>query len=158
MIGAFEGYRRYPYNDPAGHATIGYGHLLHLGNVTPADRANYPNGLTRAEARELLLYDARIAERAVQTLVLAHRPLGQGQYDALVSFTFNLGPGALERSNLRRVVNERPGSPGARAIDAEFLKWVHAGGVVLPGLVTRREAEARLFLQGRYPQTDADDT
>lgn len=160
FIARFEGYRRYPYNDPAGHATIGYGHLLHLGNVTAADRGRYPNGLDVAQALELLRRDAAIAVRGVQQLVT--RPLGSGQFDALCSFAFNCGVGGLAHSTLLRDVNrwiaKPPSTPeerrlASKTITADFLRWTHAGGVELPGLVRRRRDEARLYLQGDYGDT-----
>lgn len=151
MIGGFEGYRRFPYNDPAGHATIGYGHLLHLGNVTPWDRARYPLGLSVSQALELLRRDCARAELSVRLNVT--RPLGQGQYDALVSFAFNVGTGAFAGSTLLHEVNLHLGAPGAGRIHDEFLRWNHAGGRVIPGLTRRREAEAKLYLQGVYPAT-----
>jgi lysozyme len=69
-------------------------------------------------------------------------PLTAGQFDALVSFTFNLGGGALQRSTLRRKVNREEHA----AVPAELMEWVWAGGRKLKGLVRRREAEAALYL------------
>ena len=68
-------------------------------------------------------------------------PLTDGQFDALTSFTFNLGGGALQRSTLRRKVNREEHS----AVPGEFRRWVWAGGRKLKGLVRRREAEAALY-------------
>jgi lysozyme len=83
--------------------------------------------------------DVQTAERAVLRLITV--PLTDGQFDALVSFTFNLGAGALQRSTLRRKINR-----GDHAnVPAEFRKWVWAGGRKLEGLVRRREAEAALY-------------
>lgn len=81
----------------------------------------------------------RIAERAVLRLISV--PLTDGQFDALVSFTFNLGAGALQRSTLRRKMNRGE----AEDVPAEFMKWVWAGGRKLKGLIKRRCAEALLF-------------
>jgi lysozyme len=69
-------------------------------------------------------------------------PLTDGQFDALVSFTLNLGGGALQRSTLRRKVNREEHG----AVPAEFMKWVWACGRKLKGLARRREAEAALYL------------
>lgn len=79
------------------------------------------------------------AENCVGRLITAE--LTQGQFDALVDFTYNLGAGALQGSTLRKLVNagDMDGAAG------EFGKWVHAGGAVLPGLVTRRAEDAELF-------------
>ena len=83
-----------------------------------------------------------MAERAVLRLITV--PLSDGQFDALVSFTFNLGSGALQRSTLRRKVNRQEYEDAA----LEFGKWVWAGGRRLKGLINRRKAEAALFLSG----------
>ena len=140
MIKRFEGFSPTMYICPAGYPTIGYGHV-----VLAHEQVQFAAGITQAEATELLRKDVRIAERAVLRLISV--PLTDGQFDALVSFTFNLGAGALQRSTLRRKVNrsEHEGVP------AELMKWVWAGGRKLPGLVRRRQAEglsyAEIFLK-----------
>ena len=134
LIKEFEGFRGKAYNCPAGHPTIGYGHLIKKGEKF--DR------LTEAEAEELLRKDVQIAERAVQRLIDV--PLTDGQFDALVSFTFNLGEGALAESTLRRKLN----SGAYDEVPEQFMRWVFAGGKKLKGLVRRREAEVGLFLSG----------
>lgn len=139
FIAEFEGFRGEPYNDPAGHATIGYGHLLHHGEVTAGDRRKWIGGITRKEALQLLREDAQVAERAVLDLVDV--ALNQNQFDALVSFTYNLGAGALAESTLLRKLNRRK----YRAVPRQLLRWVNAGGEKLPGLVRRRRAEGQLF-------------
>ena len=97
--------------------------------------------IVKAEAEALLRRDVTLAERAVLRLITV--PLADGQFDALVSFTFNLGGRALEGSTLLRLLNA--GSRWAAA--DEFPKWILAGGKILPGLVTRRAAERALFLE-----------
>jgi GH24 family phage-related lysozyme (muramidase)/peptidoglycan hydrolase-like protein with peptidoglycan-binding domain len=140
-----EGFFSKPYNDPAGHATIGYGHLLHRGNVTAADRAQWGT-LSEPQARTLL--DKDINEVAAQVKSLVKVPVTQGQFDALVSFGFNLGTGngGLGDSTLLRKLNEGDYA-GAQK---EFGRWVKATDtngnlITLPGLVTRRANEAALF-------------
>jgi lysozyme len=91
------------------------------------------------EALDLLRKDVAVAERAVLRLI--NVPLTQGQFDALVSFTFNLGSGALQRSTLRRKVNREEHDD----VPAEFMKWVWAGGRKLKGLVKRRKAEVAFY-------------
>jgi lysozyme len=86
--------------------------------------------------------DLRIAERAVGRLMT--RALGQYEFDALVSFTFNLGVGALQRSTLRRVINRRDTGD----ISSQWLRWVWGGGRKLPGLIRRRHEELALFFSG----------
>lgn len=129
LIRQFERFSPVTYRCPAGYWTIGYGHL--------ADRGHAP--ITQEEANNLLRLDAVVAEAAVKKFISA--PLHQCQFDALASFTFNLGSGALQRSTLRRVINRGEYA----AAPAQFLRWVYAGGRKLPGLVRRRMAEATLF-------------
>lgn len=145
FIAGFEGFVSHPYNDAAGHATIGYGHLIHYGPVTARDRLRYPAGISRAAALKLLRHDAARAEAGVREYV--KRPLKQHEFDALVSFAFNCGVGALQHSTLLRHVN---GRYGALSITDDFERWSHAGGVVLAGLLRRRKAEAALFCHGHY--------
>lgn len=131
LIKRFEGFSSTPYRCPAGYLTIGYGHVI---RATENVRR-----ISEADAYALLREDAGQAERAVLRLVSV--PLTDGQFDALVSFTFNLGAGALQRSTLRRKVNGGEHS----AAPHEFMKWVWAGGRKLPGLIKRRAAEAALY-------------
>lgn len=154
FIGAFEGLRLEPYNDPAGLATIGYGHLIHHGPLTASDRRHWGK-LTQMAALRLLQADAEKASFAVHKLVKAK--INQAQHDALVSFAFNVGVGALETSTLLRKLNDYPGTPlgviGRKAkaeVRSELMRWDRAGSTVLAGLKRRREAEGRLFSTGRY--------
>ena len=135
LICRWESFSPTIYVCPAGYPTVGYGHL-----VTEKNKEQFLDGVDLDEALELLRGDVQVAERAVAQFITA--PLTQGQFDALVSFTFNLGAGALQRSTLRRKIN-RGDEDG---IPAEFLKWVWAGGRKLKGLIRRRKAEALLFL------------
>ena len=130
LIKRFEGFSSTIYICPAGYPTIGYGHV-----VLAHEQDQFATGITQAEATELLRKDVRIAERAVLRLISV--PLTDGQFDALISFTFNLGAGALQRSTLRRKVNRGE----HQAVPAELMKWVWAAGKRLPGLVRRRQAE-----------------
>lgn len=134
LIKRFEGFSPTIYLCPAGYPTIGYGHL-----VKPQERTRFAAGIDEAQGEDLLRLDARIAESAVLRLIRV--PLTDGQFDALVSFTFNLGAGALQRSTLRRKVNREEHA----AIPRELLKWVRSGSNVLPGLVRRRKAEAACY-------------
>lgn len=129
----FEGFRRDAYRDVTGVLTIGYGHTG--SDVREGDR------LTTYAAEELLLMDLREHERAVRRLKVAHT---QGQFDALVSFAFNVGIGRLNRSALLKVIC----NGGSKAqITREFKRWVFAGGQRMPGLVKRREWEAKRFFE-----------
>jgi lysozyme len=131
LIKQFEGFSPTVYICPADYPTIGYGHV-----VKPHERERFARGITAEQAESLLRQDVQTAERAVLRLITV--PLTDGQFDALVSFTFNLGTGALQRSTLRRKVNRGDHA----AVPAEFRKWVWAGGRRLEGLVRRRETEA----------------
>lgn len=137
LICHFEGFSPVIYICPAGYPTIGYGHL-----ITEANKEQFLDGVDEDEALELLRADVGKAERAVLRLIAV--PLTQGQFDALVSFTFNLGSGALQRSTLRRKVNREEHDD----VPAELMKWVWAGGRKLKGLVKRRASEARYYRLG----------
>ena len=92
LIKRFEGFSQTVYFCPAGYPTIGYGHVV-------KDDEDFAAGIDEAQAEELLRQDAQIAERAVLRLI--NVPLTDGQFDALVSFTYNLGGGALQRQAVR---------------------------------------------------------
>ena len=137
LIKRFEGFAPEVYVCPGGWPTIGYGHVVRDG-----EQDRYADGIDEATAEALLRRDVEVAERAVLRLIRV--PLEDGRFDALCSFVFNLGAGALQRSTLRRKVNR--GEHGA--VPAEFRRWVWAGGRRLKGLVRRREAEAVLYAEG----------
>lgn len=135
LIKRFESLRLAPYHDAVGYPTTGYGHLL--SKEKWADLSRW-NPITEEEANDLLANDVGVYERAVERLVSV--PLSTGQFDALVSFTFNLGAGALQASTLRRKLNRGEYHEAPR----ELMRWVFAGGRKLRGLVRRREAETIL--------------
>lgn len=136
MLERYEGRRDKVYLDATGRATVGWGQQLQ-----GPDSAKYPVGsavplsLQRQWFREAI----RAAELAVRQLV--SRPLNQNQFDALVSFTYNVGRRKFHDSTLRRKVNEGDFD----AIPGEFQKWTRAGRRRLPGLIRRRQEEAELF-------------
>ena len=132
LIRRCESFQPKPYLCPAGWWTVGYGHVIRKGE-------DFSAGIDEDRASHLLADDLAVAERAVLRLIRV--PLSDGQYAALVSFTFNLGAGALQRSTLRQKLNRSDYD----AVPAEFLKWVWGGGRKLKGLVVRRQAEANLF-------------
>ena len=130
-----EGLKLTAYQDSVGVWTIGYGHTgpdVHKGLTISAEHA-----IT------LLKKDVSAAVATVNKLVTV--TLKQNQFDALVDFTFNVGPSQLSSSTLLRKLN---GGDFAGAAE-EFLVWVRAGGQVLPGLVARRKAERAMFLAAR---------
>jgi lysozyme len=145
LISEFEGLRGRLYNDPAGHCTIGIGHLVHRGRCNGNEPGEFKRGITRNRAYQLLQADARRMENAVNGLGV---PLNQNQFDALVSFTYNLGPGwTMQKTGIRDALRARR----YKDVPREMKKWVKAGGRTLPGLVRRRNAEARLFMAAATP-------
>ena len=137
IIKHFEGFSSDPYLCPADVATIGYGATYGFDHkrITMDHR---PISLEEGEA--LLAQELGSVERSVRRLVRV--ALTQNQFDALVSFTFNLGSGRLQSSTLRSKLN-RGDYEGA---SLEMPKWRKAGGRVLAGLVKRRFSEQKLFL------------
>lgn len=144
FIAGFEGFRAHLYIDAAGHATIGYGHLVHRGPVSGQEPAEFKAGISRDRALQLLTQDAATAAGEVHRSVT--RPLTQRQFDALVSFVFNCGGGNFRTSTLLTKLN----AGDLNAVPLELRRWTKAGGRELAGLVTRRAAEAELFAHGRY--------
>jgi lysozyme len=132
LLQSSEGFRNRVYLDVAGLPTIGYGHRL----LQPD---SFPNGISESQAANLLACDVRDSEQAVQRLVKV--PLTQGQFDALVDFTFNLGAARLASSTLLKCLN------AGRYDDAaeQLLRWDHAGKNEVAALKIRREAEAELW-------------
>lgn len=139
LIKQFEGFSPRVYLCPAGKPTIGYGHVVRKDE-------DIEGPITIEQGEELLRKDLEWAEDAVHRLV-TYPDLNQHQFDALVSFTFNVGAGALRISTLRRLLNSK------QVIGAsnEFKKWNKARMgrhlLSLPGLTRRRAAEAALFLR-----------
>lgn len=139
LVKTFEGLRLAAYSDSAGVLTIGYGHT---GGVRPGQR------ITQDQADAFLAQDLGVAAVAVEKLVTVS--INQGQFDALVSFTLNLGQGNLSRSTLLRLLNSKDYQGAAQ----QFKYWNMAGGEVLIGLVKRRAAERALFERGTtWPTT-----
>ncbi len=137
LIKGFEGKRTVSYDDGVGVWSIGYGTI------------KYPNGVqvkkgdtcTEQQAEDYLRNDLEKFETAVNKLVKV--PLTQNQFDALASFTYNLGETNLANSTLLKKLNKRDYQGAAD----QFLVWNKAGGKVMKGLVRRREAERSLFLK-----------
>lgn len=131
LIRNAEGNKLTAYYCPAGILTIGVGHTGP--DVTPGMK------ITQAQSDALLSADLAKFEKAVASAVKV--PLTQNQFDALVSFTYNLGEGSLRSSTLLKRVNAGDMAGAA----TEFSKWNKAGGKALAGLTKRRKAEADLF-------------
>lgn len=126
-----EGEVLHAYRCAAGVWTIGVGHT---GGVTPNMK------ITKEQSRQLLKSDLCRFEKAVNETI--KHPLLQYQFDALVSFAFNVGAPAFKGSTLAKKINAN--APWSE-IRAEFLRWNKAGGKVLTGLTSRRKREAKLY-------------
>lgn len=136
IIKEFEGFRATAYLCPAGVWTVGYGTTRISGKLVKKGTK-----VTTEEADVLLEEDLKTFEDGVNRLVSVE--LTQNQFDALVSFVYNLGVGSLQKSTLLKRVNAGLFEEAAD----EFLKWDKANGKKLPGLTRRRKAECELFLR-----------
>lgn len=146
LLKQLEGFRSKPYLCSAGVPTIGFGSTRYSNGV----RVNLKDPeITEAKAIEMLLLDTAAFEKDVATLTISAK-LNQNQFDALVLFAYNVGsdididtiPEGLGDSQLLKKVLENPKD---KAIENEFMKWVHAKGKVVDGLVTRRKIESNLY-------------
>ena len=135
LIKYYEGYRTTPYRCAAGKITVGYGHVIGNGLQLPDE---WNRKFSLGEIDELLRTDLARFEQGVSRYCPVY--LTQSQFDALVSFSFNLGLGVLQRSTLRQKIN-RGDADAAKVI----LKYNMAGGRILKGLTRRRQAEYNLF-------------
>ena len=148
LIKHHEGVRYKPYRCPAKLWTVGVGHVMYpeQAKLPIAERDNFSLSIRdfrtfgKDEVDEILMADLRRFERGVERYCPVQ--LTQGMFDALVSFSFNVGLGTLQRSTLRQKLLR-----GDKAGAAEgFMKYTMAGGKVLRGLVNRRSDEKALFL------------
>ncbi len=130
LIKSFEGFEPKAYICPAGVLTIGYG-------TTSNVKKNQI--VTESQATDLLMKDCTKFEKVVNASVKV--PLTQNQFDALVSFVYNVGPGNFQASTLLKVLN----AGGYDQVAAQMLRWNKGGGKVLAGLTRRRKAEGVLF-------------
>lgn len=127
------------YNDSEGHATIGVGHLVHRGPIDGSEPDNFKRGLSPDEIMDLLRVDIGRFEAAVTAGITSR--LNQYQYDALVSFCFNIGTGGFQGSGALKKLNAKKYSE----VPAEMMKWIK------PAAITgRRSDEAKLFRTGQY--------
>ena len=139
MIGYFEGFEDTAYWDEYGEVwTIGYGHT---GDVHPGDT------ITKKQALKLLQQDCEYVEGFVNNKNYVPQTLNQAQFDALVSFGYNLGPYALPELCKGKTIKQ---------VATDILDYCHAGGVRLEGLVRRRKAESHLILFGNTGISDID--
>ena len=131
LIKRWEGFRSEAYLCPANVWTVGYGHT---------EGVFKGQCVSKEHAETMLKNDLLYFEQQVNKLVKVK--LTQEQFDALVSFTYNVGVGAFSRSTLLSALNREDYQEAAN----QFSRWVHGGGKKLPGLVSRRKDERELFL------------
>lgn len=132
LLKRHEGLKLQAYKCSAGVLSIGYGHTK---DVTKGLK------ITAAQAEEFLKQDMTWAEKAVNNENLQ---LNQNQFDALVSFVFNVGATAFKNSTLLKMIKVNPNSAN---IPSEFAKWKLAGGKIVPGLSARRKLETELYFK-----------
>ena len=137
LIKEFEGLRLKPYLCSANVPTIGYGNTFYE-NGTKVKLTDAPITKERAET----LFKSLADRFSVRVLPLIKKPVTQNQFNALVSFAYNVGVTALSNSTLLRLVNNNPNDAN---IAKEFLKWNKAGGKVVNGLTNRRIKESALY-------------
>ena len=137
LIKKFEMFMSKPYLCPAGVPTIGYGSTYYE-DGRKVKLTDAP--ITEQRATELLQNVVVTYEKAVDSF--CRDDITQNQFDALVSFSFNVGTQALKNSTLLKKINANPKDPEIRD---QFMKWNKAGGTILKGLTKRREAEANLY-------------
>jgi len=140
LIKKFEGFVPNLYNDPVGHCTIGYGTLVHKGNCNGSEPEEFKSGVSEQRATELLTEEVNKFAVVINSNVQV--ALNQNQFDALISFVYNVGEGAFKGSTLLKELNKG----NYTNVPTELRKWVKASGQTLPGLVRRREEEAGLFV------------
>jgi lysozyme len=137
LIKEFEGLRLKPYLCSANVPTVGYGNTFYE-NGTKVKMTDAPITKERAET----LFKALADKFAVKVVPLIKKPITQNQFNALVSFAYNVGVTALANSTLLKLVNNNPNDAN---IAKEFLKWNKAGGKVVSGLTNRRIKESALY-------------
>jgi len=139
LIAQFEGFESKPYICSGGVVTIGYGTTIYPSGV----KVNMnDSAITKQQAEEYLLNDINKFSNGVDLLV--RKNINQNQFDALVSFAYNVGLGNLSNSTLLKLINVDPNNS---LIKNEFIKWNKAKGKVLAGLTRRRNAEANLYFK-----------
>lgn len=138
LIKRFEGLSLVPYNCPAGHATIGYGHKLHSGVMTEADKVGH-TGFSEAEAEAMLKADVTKFEVYVQRQVPS--AINQNQFDALVSLAYNCPSALATGTGLSKALGAHDWAQAGE----EILRWHHVGTKDVAGLLSRRIAEKALF-------------
>lgn len=145
FIARWEGLELKAYRDSAGLWTIGIGHLLTRSELSSGKiyigglMVKWRNGISEQEAYTLFEQDASKTIQAIRSGVTAL--INQNHFDALVSWTFNVGVGAFSNSTLLRLLNQKQYGMAAK----QFERWIWSGGRIVQGLINRRKAERELF-------------
>ena len=150
FIAGFEGFRASPYDDPspARNCTIGYGHLIHSGPCTAADSQNW-GSITVQQGQALLQSDANTRFVPSLRAGIPSTPLTQAEFDALIDWIYNEGPGYITgSSSVRSALRASP--PQYSAVPPDLMNYVSAGGKSLCGLYRRRKSEGSLWNTGSY--------
>ena len=141
LIKKYEGFEAKAYPDPGTGGepiTIGYGSTRYANG----DKVKLGEVVTMQEAERLLIIDLERRYKAIQAWL--PDKINQNQVDAILSFVYNCGIGAFEKSTMRKKIFRNPSDPTIRN---EFMRWVRAGGKVMKGLVNRRKGEADLYFK-----------
>lgn len=133
LIKKFEGFSDNEYICPAGKPTIGYGHVI-------LPNEHFPSSITKEEAETLLKKDLQPREKSLNILVKVS--INQNQFDALMSFIYNIGVENFKQSTLLKFINEKL----FNKIPNQFRRWKYINKVVSKGLLARREEEIKLWL------------
>lgn len=136
LIKKYEGFRSKPYKCPAGIWTIGYGSTFYINGEKVSE---HDSEISETFASELL--ENVVNDFAIKIDRLIKVSVNQNQFDALVSFTYNIGIGAFSKSTLLKKLNNADFDGASK----EFIRWNKANGKVLNGLVNRRNDETKLF-------------
>jgi lysozyme len=145
LLKQWEGFKNKLYNDPAGLPTIGVGHLLTKSELSSGKivingvPVEYDVGLSDQQVLDLLSQDVNPAVQLVTNKVTVG--LNQNQFDALTSFTFNVGGAAFTGSTLLKLLNQGQYDE----VPAQLRRWNKTGGKVIQGLINRRENEIKLW-------------
>lgn len=145
LLAEWEGFKPMLYRDVAGLPTIGVGHLLTRDELASGKIGiqgkpiRYANGLTEEQVLDLLGQDVEKSEAALNECVTVE--LTQNQFDALVSFVFNVGANAFKNSTLLKLLNQAK----YEEVPNQLQRWVRSGGQVVQGLINRRENEIKLW-------------
>jgi len=145
-----------PYNDASNYCTVGYGHLVAKKScqelIPILEKFRWENGIDEKTALRILERDLIIAQKALENTFsddrLGKPDINANQYDALVSFIYNVGGANYADSTLLKRLKGREEISGNPKISYEFSRWVRSGGKVLKGLKNRRKHEASLFFKG----------